>query len=72
MTGPCACLSLPCFTIFLLGFRMQPRRSVTTWSALRWSSCLPVSNKIEFSYLNWNLMVPKIAPAYFGLRWQFS
>jgi hypothetical protein len=20
MTGPCACLSLPCFTIFLLGF----------------------------------------------------
>jgi hypothetical protein len=43
-----------------LDFRAQPRRSVIAWSALRWSSCLRVSNKIEFSYLNWNLMVPKL------------
>jgi hypothetical protein len=43
-----------------LDFRTQPRRSVIAWTALRWSSCLPVSNKIEFSYLNGNLMVPKL------------
>jgi hypothetical protein len=37
------------------------------WRELRWY--LAVSNKIEFSYLNWNLMVPKLHPltvAFYG------
>ena len=57
MSGTCACLGLPCFTTFCLDFLEQPSRLVTAWRALHWSSCLLASNKIEYSYLNWNLMV---------------
>jgi hypothetical protein len=62
MNGPCACLSLPCLTTFLLGSRgadvpccNRMTRSVVVRAYL-------ASNKIEFKYLNRNLMVTKLYP----------
>jgi len=57
MRVDCACLSLPRFAIFLLGF---PEAVVS--QGAHYASRLPGSNKIKFSYLNWNLMVPKLHP----------
>jgi hypothetical protein len=55
-------LAPPC--AFLLGF---PEKAVVQLGHLPGArsaggSCMPASIKIEFSYLNGNLMVPKIQP----------
>ncbi|SDT50129.1 hypothetical protein SAMN05444158_6537 [Bradyrhizobium canariense] len=62
MGRTCACLSLRRFTVFCLDYLKPRSRLVTAWHTLRRSSCLPALNKIEFSYLNRNLMVPKLHP----------
>jgi len=59
MNDACACPGLPRLATFLPGFLESSPSS----QSLNCGST-SASNKIEFIYLNRNLMVPKITPAY--------
>jgi len=62
MTGPCACLSLPRLTLSCSDIPENVVQPVCAMTRSALGRAHAASNKIEFRYLNGNLMFPEIHP----------
>jgi hypothetical protein len=70
VSGSCVCLSLPRFKLSCLDFLETELQLGNRWRTLRLEFGHSAATKIEFSYLNDNLMVPIVHPL--SLTFDFS